>query len=31
MVGKEGRALARLGWEEDVVLRTLERAAREES
>ena len=29
MVGKEGRALARLGWDEEVVLRALERAARE--
>jgi SOS response regulatory protein OraA/RecX len=29
MTGKEGRALARLGWDEEVVLRALERAARE--
>lgn len=31
MHGKEGRALARLGWDEEVVLRTLERAAGEAS
>lgn len=27
-VGREGRALARVGWDEEVVLRVLERAAR---